>query len=588
MRKRIGTFFVFALAFALFAAPVQAGDGKVKGLWLEIPGLPEASSTTFNIQSDGEGEAYFERDFDGGILKVSIERIYSEDRNGEALGPGDTGKLVVRLQSLRKDIEIDPDDVEITESVEELEEIYSQPVAIALYTTGEDEDMRGNQDIFIFTDEWIFRVHLSLAADHMDDYDADEMKDWFEDMKIFDRDPSRANGSEDESQDRHATRADAGVEGLWLRIPDFPDDAEVLEFTADDDGEVTYIRALDDGALVLGIYRTPACDETTPEKVKESIVESVKDSGGDADDIEFDAGANDFSELLSYPCMTAEYKIGEDEDAKRVAILGVFADDYVFLIQAAGAADTFGEYSDRSEEWFTHMKLVDGEEGKGDVFDDKTGEDDEKTLDFVAVVYSLPEFRGIAWRIPAPGKYDLGDGFDIPNDSVCSVAVCPGYRVTLYEHSQFGGETAEFEENEGDLEERSRWASSLKVERIEKPDFDLAFEWSMVQAENEGLFEEIDLDTAAAAKALEVHAERVERFKKAGEMHWYGTTTDAERVELGEELIKIFSDMGVATDDWKADSFAQAMNNFYDWRKDLSVWDAACIILNVNPETFNQ
>jgi hypothetical protein len=282
--------------------------------------------------------------------------------------------------------------------------------------------------------------------------------------------------------------------------------------------------------------------------------------------------------MFSYPCVTAEYESGENEDAKRFATIGVFTDDYVFLVQAVVAADAFDEFSDRSGMWFAHMKLV----------DDEAAANDGEKLDFVAVVYALPEFRGVAWRIPAPGEYDLGDGFDIPNDSVCSVAVCPGYRVTLYEHSQFGGETAEFEENEGDLGERSRWASSLEVERIEKPDFDLAFEWCMVQAENEGLFEEIDLDTATAEKALEVHAERVERFKKAGEMHWYGTTTDAERVELGGELIKIFSDMGVATDDWEADIFAQAMNNFYDWRKDLSVWDAACIILNVNPETFNQ
>jgi len=78
----------------------------------------------------------------------------------------------------------------------------------------------------------------------------------------------------------------------------------------------------------------------------------------------------------------------------------------------------------------------------------------------------------------------------------------------------------------------------------------------------------------------------VERFKKASEMHWYGTTTDAERVELGGELIKIFGDMGVATDHWETNTFAQAMNNFYDWRKDLSVWDAACMILNVDPESF--
>ncbi|MDI9370979.1 MAG: hypothetical protein GX181_06450 [Synergistaceae bacterium] len=418
MKRSIVAFFVFALAFALLAAPVQADDGRVKGLWIEIPGLPEACSTSFNVQSGGEGEAYFERNFDGGILKISIDRIYSEDRDGEALTPSDTGSLVVMLQSLREFIEMDSDDIDVTEFVEELEEVYSYPVSAALYTTGEDEDMRGNQDIFIFTEEWIFRVHISLAVDHMDDYDADALKEWLENMEIFDR-----------------------------------------------------------------------------------------------------------------------------------------------------------------------------EEGRGDLFDDEDDEideEDEKAVDFVAVVYSLPGFRGIAWQIAEPGEYDLFEGFDMPNDSVRSLAVCPGYRVALYEHSQFDGESAEYEESEGDLSERGRWASSIRVEQIEEPDVDLAFEWFMVQAENEGVFEEVDLDTARAAKAMAAHGERIGEFKAAWEMHWYGTTTDSERVELGGELIRIFSNIGVDTDDWDENSFAQAMNNFYDWRKDLSVWDAACMILNVDPEIFEE
>ncbi|MPN32567.1 hypothetical protein SDC9_180046 [bioreactor metagenome] len=69
-------------------------------------------------------------------------------------------------------------------------------------------------------------------------------------------------------------------------------------------------------------------------------------------------------------------------------------------------------------------------------------------------------------------------------------------------------------------------------------------------------------------------------------MNWYGTTTDAERVKLGGELIGIFTDLGVDMSNWEANTFAQMMNNFYDWRKDLSVWDTACLILNVDPETF--
>ncbi|MPN32935.1 hypothetical protein SDC9_180418 [bioreactor metagenome] len=71
-------------------------------------------------------------------------------------------------------------------------------------------------------------------------------------------------------------------------------------------------------------------------------------------------------------------------------------------------------------------------------------------------------------------------------------------------------------------------------------------------------------------------------------MHWYGTTTDAERVELGGELIRIFSDLGLDMNSWEAHAFAQMMNNFYDWRKDLSVWETACLILNVDPEQFKQ
>lgn len=391
-----------------------------------------------------------------------------------------------------------------------------------------------------------------------------------------------------------AAGEDADVKGLWLRIPEFPDDAEVDEFSADEDGEVTYIRSIDDGKFVLGIFRMPAGDEMTPEKLKETISESVTNRGGDADDIEFDGAADDFAEMLSYPCLTAEYEIGENEDAKKFGVIGVLTDEYVFLVQAAVEADSLDDYTDRTQVWLEGMKLVGGAgagedekkggEGRGDLFDDETSDKDGKTADFVAVAYSLPEFRGVAWHIPAPGTYDLGSGFGLPNDSVCSVAVCPGYRVTLYQHSEFGGESEEIEDNEEDLGERKRWTSSLKVEQIEDPDPDLALAWFEVQTENEQVFEEIE----PAPKALKTHAERIKRFQAAGEMNWYGTTKDAERVEVGGELIRIFSDLGVDMDEWEANSFAQMMNNFYDWRKDLSVWDTACMILNVDPEIFKQ
>lgn len=379
---------------------------------------------------------------------------------------------------------------------------------------------------------------------------------------------------------------DGKIEGLWLRVPDFPDDAEVIEFSDDGEGEVTYIRAVDGGLFVLGIHRSPAGEGMDEEMIKEAIAEGVKERGGDPADIEFDSGAEEFSELLSYPCVTAEYEIGENEDARHIAILAVFTDEYVFLLQADAAADSMDDYSDRSRMWLGHMKFVGGDDRGGLFNEEEDEEEDEEGIPFVAAVYSLPGFRGVAWQIPGPGSYDLGNGFDMPNDSICSIGVCPGYKVTLFQHSEFGGGSAEFVEGRDDLGEMNRQASSLKVELVEEPDPGMALEWFMVHAENEGLYEEIDFDVASTAKALKTHSKRIRRFQGAAEPDWYGATTGDERIRLGGELIKIFSDLGVDTGDFDGNTFAQAMNNFYDWRKDLSVWDSACMLLNVNPEDF--
>jgi hypothetical protein len=49
---------------------------------------------------------------------------------------------------------------------------------------------------------------------------------------------------------------------------------------------------------------------------------------------------------------------------------------------------------------------------------------------------------------------------------------------------------------------------------------------------------------------------------------------------------EIFPDCGLAVDGWTPNGFAQQMNNFYDRRKNISVWQTACLILNVNPKSF--
>jgi hypothetical protein len=118
--------------------------------------------------------------------------------------------------------------------------------------------------------------------------------------------------------------------------------------------------------------------------------------------------------LLSYPCLTAESEIGEDEDATKFGVIGVFTHKYVFLVQAAVDEDSLDDYSDRTQVWLEGMKLVggaesgeeknEGGEGRGDLFDDETSDNDGKTPDFVAVVYSLPEFTRRLVAHPRAGR----------------------------------------------------------------------------------------------------------------------------------------------------------------------------------------
>jgi hypothetical protein len=208
----------------------------------------------------------------------------------------------------------------------------------------------------------------------------------------------------------------------------------------------------------------------------------------------------------------------------------------------------------------------------------------------VAIAYTAPMFQGFAWEITEPGGYDLWKGFGLPNDSICSVRVKPGYKVTVYEHSEFGGKSVDFDEDMPELGEVSRWASSLKVERAGEADEGTVSEWVQEAAETQSnrKYAELDADEAGLAKAFEKHAERMDIFKAAAEMDWYGTTKDAERVALGGELLKIFEDCGADVSEWTPNSFAQQMNNFYDWRKDISVWQTACFVLNLNPEAFER
>jgi hypothetical protein len=95
-------------------------------------------------------------------------------------------------------------------------------------------------------------------------------------------------------------------------------------------------------------------------------------------------------------------------------------------------------------------------------------------------------------------------------------------------------------------------------------------------------------DEAKITELLEDYPEQFAWLIHSGEPEWYGDTTDEERIEMGGFLVDFFQALGYDLSSWTPESFAQQMNNFYDWRKDLSVWRTACLVLNIDPEPYEE
>jgi hypothetical protein len=57
-------------------------------------------------------------------------------------------------------------------------------------------------------------IYTSIAANSIDNYNADTMKGWFENMKIVTRDPSGEEEREDEDEEDKNSGEDDAVEGL--------------------------------------------------------------------------------------------------------------------------------------------------------------------------------------------------------------------------------------------------------------------------------------------------------------------------------------------------------------------------------------
>ena len=215
----------------------------------------------------------------------------------------------------------------------------------------------------------------------------------------------------------------------------------------------------------------------------------------------------------------------------------------------------------------------------------------------IAIAYAQENYQGISWEIYEMGEYDLWwkidressnprKIFDFPNDSVASLRVCPGYRVTLYEHAELLGKSLIVEADSPSLEEGwSRQTSSLTVFTRE---IEEAREWRETVRSAPKDCVASRTDGAKIAELLGEYPEQFAWLTHSGEPEWYGGTTDEERIEMGGFLLDFLQALGYDLSSWTPESFAQQMNNFYDWRKDRSIWHTACLVLNVDPLLYEE
>jgi hypothetical protein len=204
--------------------------------------------------------------------------------------------------------------------------------------------------------------------------------------------------------------------------------------------------------------------------------------------------------------------------------------------------------------------------------------------DFVAVAFSGEYYTGASWVIHSAGDYDLGKGFNLPNDSISSIRIRPGYIVTLYEHSGFEGKWIGLGQDFPELKEPElpvdwqRSASSLRVEKDPAEDDDPA--WMQNARDRGAPFFALNEASVATWK------EDVHDLTQTYEPHWYGGRSDEERVKRAERMLDLFQMLGIDVSEWTPNSFAQQINNFYDWRKDMNLWQVACLIFDVDAAAY--
>jgi hypothetical protein len=154
--------------------------------------------------------------------------------------------------------------------------------------------------------------------------------------------------------------ADAEVTGLWLQIPNFPEGAEE-EIDIDDEGEVAYVRQLDDGDLTLMIIRLPNPENVISTEHAVEIVAGVAEIDEDEIDMRVSEETNEDDPMLMVRYPSAEAIYETELDGEKFYHFDWFLfpqNEFLFWVRVEMSEEASDKYGELLQSWNEEMRFV--------------------------------------------------------------------------------------------------------------------------------------------------------------------------------------------------------------------------------------
>ena len=159
-----------------FAGKQQFPDSRVKGLWLVTSNFPnDAKVRNFSMANDGV--VSYTRTIKKDLIALTMERLRSLDEQNDTNPMDNVPEFIATKEGVKVE------NIALVSPHEALSNTYTYPVILAEYISGNDENALNHLDMFMFTDEWIFRYHVTAHSQYKGDYKSMAM-DWFGNLKF--------------------------------------------------------------------------------------------------------------------------------------------------------------------------------------------------------------------------------------------------------------------------------------------------------------------------------------------------------------------------------------------------------------------